>query len=279
MTTLTAANPTSSTGSSTTTDTRSAAPMNTPAPASVLATLRRLIPTRGCQPHEALHIAERQATRLSQVLGGSDNLDVATLTDLPRITVVYDRLPVSGTSHWNGHAWVICLNSADRPERQRFTLLHEFKHIIDHGSTDRLYPNPARRQANFRGRGAGSGFTPEASGGASPSSMLAERAADYFAGCALVPKQALKATWGSGLQRTDDLAAHFGVSQQAMEVRLDQTGLAREVDPEPEQSNARCARPVTTPRWQQQRFRVARPGYSTRRSSSVSMTMNAGSAP
>ena len=257
MTTLTTANPTSSTGSSTTTDTRSAAGMNLPAPTSVLATLRRLIPTRGCQPHEALHIAERQATRLSQLLGGSDNLDVATLTELPRITVVYDRLPVSGTSHWNGHAWVICLNSTDRPERQRFTLLHEFKHIIDHGSTDRLYPS---RQTN------------------QPGAALAERAADYFAGCALVPKQALKAAWGSGLQRTDDLAAHFGVSQQAMEVRLDQTGLAREVDPEPEQSNARCARPVTTPRWQRQQFRIARPGYTTRRSPSMSMTMNAGSA-
>ena len=258
MTTLTTVNLASSTGSSTTTDTRSAAGMNLPAPTSVLATLRRLIPTRGCQPHEALLVAERQATRLSQAFSGSDNLDVATLTDLPRITVVYDRLPVSGTSHWNGHAWVICLNSADRPERQRFTLLHEFKHIIDHGSTDRLYPS---RQTN------------------QPGAALAERAADYFAGCALVPKQALKAAWGSGLQRTDDLAAHFGVSQQAMEVRLDQTGLAREVDPEPEQSHARCARPVTTPRWQQQRFRVARPGYSTRRSSSMSMTMNAGSTP
>lgn len=272
MTTLTTANPTSSTGSSVTTDTRSAAAMNPAAPTSVLATLRRLIPTRGCQPHEALHIAERQATRLSQALGGSDNLDVATLSDLPRITVVCDRLPVSGTSHWNGHAWVICLNSADRPERQRFTLLHEFKHIIDHGSTDRLYPNPPRRQANFRGRGAGSGFTPEASGGASPSSMLAERTADYFAGCALVPKQALKAAWGSGLQRTDDLAAHFGVSQQAMEVRLDQTGLSRAVDPEPEQSHARCARPVTTPSWQRQQFRIATPRYTMTTSMSMRST-------
>jgi len=251
MTTLTTANPASITGSSTTTDARSAAAMNPAAPTSVLATLRRLIPTRGCQPHEALHIAERQATRLSQALGGSDNLDVATLTDLPRITVVCDRLPVSGTSHWNGHAWVICLNGADRPERQRFTLLHEFKHIIDHGSTDRLYPS---RQTN------------------QPGAALAERAADYFAGCALVPKQALKAAWGSGLQRTDDLAAHFGVSQQAMEVRLDQTGLAREVDPEPEQSNARCARPVTTPRWQRQQFRVATPRYTMTTSMSMRST-------
>lgn len=261
MTTLTTASPASSTGSSTATDTRSSAAMNPPASTSVLATLRRLIPTRGCQPHEALHIAERQATRLSQALGGSDNLDVTTLSDLPRITVVYDRLPVSGTSHWNGHAWVICLNSADRPERQRFTLLHEFKHIIDHGSTDRLYPSGRVNRP-----------------GATQGTALAERAADYFAGCALVPKQALKAAWGSGLQRTDDLAAHFGVSQQAMEVRLDQTGLAREIDPEPEQRHARCARPDITPRWQRQQFRIARPGYTTRRSPSMSMTMNAGSA-
>lgn len=38
-------------------------------------------------------------------------------------------------SHWNGYEWIISIAEGDSPARQRFTLLHEFKHIIDHGHT------------------------------------------------------------------------------------------------------------------------------------------------
>lgn len=237
----------------------------TPTTPSTLASLRRLIPRRACTPAEARAVAEAQATRLAHLMGcDAEGIQTADIEALPRISVTYEALPVSGLSHWNGQRWIICLNSGDSPARQRFTLLHEFKHIIDHGSTDWLYPNPPRRPASFRGRSAASGFTPEVSGRASPSSRLAEQAADYFAGCALMPKRELKRAWGNGLQRPDDLAAHFGVSVSAMEVRLDQTGLSREIDPEPTPRQARCARPVSTPRWQAHRFRTATPGYPRR---------------
>lgn len=125
-------------------------------------------------------------------------------------------------SHWNGHEWVITIAVGDSPARQRFTLLHEFKHIADHGQVQRLY----------RGDRAHS-----------PAEQ-AEQAADYFAGCALVPRAALKRAWGNGLQRVPQLADYFGVSIAAMRVRLAQTGLDRASDQQP---TPRCARPISTP--------------------------------
>lgn len=230
---------------------------------SPLRSLRSFIPERVVDFAEALQVAERQATRLMAVadaLTGGDVQWEQVIGSLPRITVIYERLPVSGTSHWNGQAWVIALNPSDSLARQRFTLLHEFKHIVDHGYTQQLYSRSTSRPASFRRRSAGAGFTPAASGGASPSSVLAELAADYFAGCALVPKRELKRAWCAGLQRPDVLADHFGVSVAAIDVRLDQTGLAREADPEPAPLSARCARPIHTPRFRPQQFRTAHSG-------------------
>lgn len=51
----------------------------------------------------------------------------------------------------------------------------------------------------------------------------AERAADYFAACFLMPKRQLKAAWARGVQTSSQLAREFDVSVLAMEVRLSQT--------------------------------------------------------
>jgi hypothetical protein len=200
---------------------------------SVLARLRAIAPPRGdLSFDEALRIAELQATRIGGFLGGIDQLGEAAIDGLPRIRVVHEDISVSGMSHWTGVEWLIILNEADSLRRQRFTLLHEFKHVIDHGSTSRLYTGSLR---------------------AAPS-VQAERAADFFAGCALVPKRELKAAWGRGMQRVADLAEHFDVSEEAIIVRLSQTKLNRAVDPVP---TARCARLVRSPRGGAQRFRIA----------------------
>lgn len=217
---------------------------------SPLSSLRALIPSRACTPAEALQVAERQAARLAQILGGSDNLHPGTFADLPRLRIVFEPMPVSGMSHWNGHEWVIAINTSDSPARQRFTLLHEYKHVIDHGATTRLYSSGEASPRNSHAPGD-----------------LAESAADYFAGCALVSKRDLKRAWTSGIQHPGALADHFSVSRAAIDVRLDQTGIAREVDPEPEEPRRRerCARPVSTPTWQPQRFRTVQPMYPARR--------------
>lgn len=181
---------------------------------SLLANLRAVIPNRPLRFAEALRIAELQANRLLE-LSGTDDAAVPgeIVSDLPRVRVEYRDLPTSGMSYWNGQAWVICLSSAEPYTRQRFTLFHEFKHILDHGRIGNMY----------RGYGHTSG------------EAQAEQAADYFAGCVLMPRRLLKRAWGNGVQRPTALAHLFDVSPRAVDVRLAQVGLT--------EPRARCAPP------------------------------------
>lgn len=180
------------------------------APESVLAALRRLVPERSLLQTEALRVAELQATtlrRLTDTVDGVVSDDI--VASLPRMHVRYSALPTSGMSYWDRatRRWIIVINGSEPLTRQRFTLLHEFKHILDHGRTDRLYG--ADRQA---------------------SGQRAEQACDYFAGCVLMPKRLLKRAWGQGIQTPAALADHFDVSPRAAEVRLAQTGLGQAPD-------------------------------------------------
>lgn len=92
---------------------------------SVLGSLRALSPQRDSITFgEALRVAELQATRLGQLLDATgDGITEGDIARLPRITVTYERLPVSGMSHWNGRSWIIAIAMADSLVRQRFTLL------------------------------------------------------------------------------------------------------------------------------------------------------------
>jgi len=100
---------------------------------------------------------------------------------------------------------MILLNSTEAVTRQRFSMLHEFKHVIDHTTKHRLY-----------------GATTQ---GHDP---VAERTADYFAACVLMPKMYVKRHWGRGPRTLTSMAETFGVSPAAMKYRLDQLGLADE---------------------------------------------------
>jgi Zn-dependent peptidase ImmA (M78 family) len=123
----------------------------------------------------------------------------------------------SGASDWDHgrRRWVITINGGQQATRQRFTLFHEYKHILDHG-------RPRMLDAEQRRYGR-------------PAS---ECIADYFAGCALMPRTLLKRAWAGGIQRLPDLAALFDVSERAIEVRLSQLNLSG--------STSRClARPGT----------------------------------
>lgn len=178
---------------------------NTTENRSVLATLRAVIPRRDNVTFaEALRIAELHANRLLELHHLSTGATPSeVITELPKLQVEYVSAPVSGASFWNGAAWIIQLNRAESRTRQRFTLAHEYKHIVDHGAAERLYRGSRTMSA----------------------AQQAEQAADYFAGCLLVPRRLLKRAWGNGMQRPADLARLFGVSEQAIAVRLAQTGL------------------------------------------------------
>lgn len=179
-------------------------------PLSVLGSLRAVIPRRGDITFaEALRIAELQANKLLERHHITDYpVPRELITELPKLTVRYSGRLFSGASYWDEHqqSWVIHLPRSDSWRRQRFNLAHEYKHIIDHGRHRQLY------------RG-----TPNAT-----AALQAERAADYFAGCLLVPRRMLKRAWGNGIQKTDELARLFQVSEQAIGVRLRQCGLVED---------------------------------------------------
>jgi len=194
---------------------------------SVLALLRDLVPRRPLTFAEALRIAELQANRLKEHFD-VDTAEVASevVTELPRVTVIFDAdLPVSGSTHWNGSTWVITLNAAEPPMRRRFSLMHEFKHLIDHTTRGYLYGTD----------------DPEAH-------ERAERAADYFAACLLMPKRWVKRLWGERMQSITELARTFGVSTQAMRYRLNQLGLI--------ETTRRSCPPRTSPSTRLHRLRM-----------------------
>src|SRR6266498_5267063 len=186
---------------------------------SVLALLRSVVPAkRRLRFWEALRITELQANKLleeSSILVAPVPSEI--VTGLPRITVEYEiDMPCSGASDWDSRrrTWVITLNALEPETRHRFSLLHEYKHIIDHGSPGLVDLGDFR----YFGR--------------EPVEYIAE----YFAGCVLMPKRLVKRAWGEGIQRLSDLADYFDVSPQAMSVRLAQLGLT-ELRP-------RCAPPA-----------------------------------
>lgn len=178
---------------------------------SIVATLRALRPERRLTRIEALRVAELQAAKL---LALSDvhcpPVPEAVVGTLPRFRVErHNPLPLSGYTNWVKGRWLIVLNGAEPITRQRFSLLHETKHALDH---------PFRTYAYRRLDGQ-------------TQSDWIEQLSDYFAASVLMPKAWVKAVYcHDGVQELGRLARRFGVSQAAMRIRLLQLGLT---DPAP----------------------------------------------
>ena len=182
----------------------------TPYQPSIITHLRNLMPDRPLGFAEGLTVAELQAARLlefSQVTEPAvPNLVIA---DLPRVHVTYrDNLPMSGFAQWESGRWTIAVNRSESPLRQRFSLAHEFKHVLDHATIAHAYP--ATNTAT--------------------SEEIAERVCDYFAACLLMPKAWVKSSYCyEGVQDIASLARRFAVSPAAMRYRLTQLGLIEPV--------------------------------------------------
>lgn len=192
----------------------------------MFASLRAVVPLRPLTPLEAFVVAELQANRLRELLGLADQpcLPSEAVLSLPHLRVVEESgMPVSGSTHWAEGAWVVTLNADEFNLRRRFSLMHELKHALDHTTKSFLYSRP------------------------STGAETAERAADFFAGCSLMPKRWVKRLWGEGLRTAEELAAVFDVSPRAMEVRLQQIGLVEH------RVDVPCARTPRVKRWAQQR--------------------------
>lgn len=176
---------------------------------STIQQLRSLQPLRPLTPIEAFNVAERQATRLLKLSGVTEpHVPGEIIAALPRVRIeVQPDLPVAGSSHWSNSTkqWVIRLNGDDAPVRQRFTLAHETKHVLDHHVADFASPATARTSRAERN----------------------ELTCDYFAACLLMPRPWVKRVYGQGLHEVGALAALFAVSRAAMRYRLDQLGLVQ----------------------------------------------------
>lgn len=182
----------------------------------LLARLRAPTPRRALTHHESERVAERQAELLRQELDLSQTprLPTEALTTLSFVTVTErSGFPTSGMATKTPYGWIIVLRSEEAKVRQRFSLAHELRHLLDDPYIDRLYPPT-------------SGYT---------SFERAERICDYFAGCLLMPKRLLRADWVDGRQDIGALARRYEVSRAAMIVRLSQLGLLP--------STPRCAVP------------------------------------
>lgn len=173
---------------------------------NVITTLRDMVPVRALTQTEGLRIAERQAAKLlflSEV--EKPPVPESIVTELPRIQVERSRTPIpsAGATHWSRGRWLILINGADSVGRQRFSLVHEFKHILDNPFIHILYPTLRERSHKDR----------------------AEHVCDHFAACLLMPRPWVNSVWSGGMHDIRRLARLFNVSHEAMEVRLLQVGL------------------------------------------------------
>lgn len=187
----------------------------------VLERMRAICPRRPLSWHDAARIAERQAGILRRQLDDPSRtaLPTSSLLDLSFLTVSYrDGFPTSGMAMKTGLGWMIVIRSDEPQVRQRFSLAHEIKHIVDddlmtHLDQD-LYPATRLYSAEERG----------------------ERIADRFAAALLMPLMLIRRDWANGLQDITVLARRYDVSRVAMDVRLRQLGLL--------QPTPRCVLPV-----------------------------------
>lgn len=183
---------------------------------SVIEQVRDLMPRRPLLLTEAYTIAERQADKLLALLEITyPHVTYDKLLALPNVEIHlepnYRMTHFSGMSRFSHGRWIIVIDKNDIHGRRRYTLAHEFKHVIDH-SLDKIvysrlgYGDEFRRQAHI------------------------EAVCQHFAACFLMPKPWVKNSWANGMQDVYTLASLFQVSLTAMEVRLRILGL---LDDEP----------------------------------------------
>ncbi len=171
--------------------------------------LRSLMPHRPLDSHEALAVAERQATKLLRAFqadqAGRPIAAKELIESLPFLVVEYERDLGSSavTQQLPDGRWLIVINKNEPSTRQLFSLAHEVKHVLDAETTGTLYPATRWHSGEAR----------------------SERIADYFASCLIMAKRQVVRDWCAGRQRIDRLARRYGVSQQAMGYRLHQLGL------------------------------------------------------
>lgn len=177
----------------------------------LIGTLRALAPKRPLTYGESLQVARLQAARLRKLVNAKEaEMNLIWLLEQKAVPVhlvpSHELNEESGltTNAVDGKLQMF-VNRSEPPVRQRFTLLHEFKHVLDFKDADTLHAKlgtgDKQRQAN-----------------------QIEYIANEFAGQALMPVNLVKRIWF----KTQDLAlaaSLFNVSHEAMQTRLQRLNL------------------------------------------------------
>lgn len=172
---------------------------------NIIKVLRAVLPSYELSVYEQQRYAEFQAARLLQLTQfDGPPVPQTVISEVPRIEVEVGELPVHGYVVWVEDRWVITLAARDSVARQRHTLAHEFKHVLDHPFYDHLYTNRH-------------GYVDEAH---------AEAMAEYFSMCLLMPRDCVLLAWHQGLQTTASLRRLFQVPHESMAERMWQLGLS-----------------------------------------------------
>lgn len=172
----------------------------------VIAEVRKLMPRRGITWSEAHSVAERQAARLLQLMRVDEPpVPMFVVSSLAGITV--DRRaawPTSGMAVAHGPGWRIVLCASESRQRQRYSLAHELKHVLDAPFDEQLYGHlPAAKRK-----------------------QRAETICNHFAACLMMPRAWVKRDFCRGYQTATKLARRYYMSQEAATRRLAELGLA-----------------------------------------------------
>jgi len=186
----------------------------------LIAELRSLMPKRPMTYGLLLQATRLQAWKLRQLRAAADELDINLAWLLNQQAVPVNRVPSYQLSDESGLTTdaisgqlEMYVNANEPLVRQRFTLLHEFKHALDFADADVLYARLG-------------------SGNAKRQKQQIEKLANEFAGCVLMPTMLVKRTWFV-VQDIDELSRLFNVSPEAATTRLEKLGLIGKPDVEP----------------------------------------------
>jgi IrrE N-terminal-like domain len=171
----------------------------------ITARLRALVPGRALTWSESHSLAERQATALLRFMHiDAPPVPQFILCNLPGVFVDWrEDWPTAGMTLALERHYRIVICSNEPRWRQRFSLAHEYKHVLDDPLIERLFTHLDETGRHER----------------------AERLCNYFAACLLMPRVWIKRDWCAGLQDILKLARRYYVSTEAMSTRLSELGL------------------------------------------------------
>jgi excisionase family DNA binding protein len=184
----------------------------------VLLRLRALLPKQRVTCGQARATAQQLALHLRTILGASETrLSLDFIEAIPGVTV--ELLPQHEMEALTKSPWAsgatdirkdgtyrIYINKSSSVTHCRFTLAHELFHVV-------TGPFEADIFGDF-------GF-----GNDELHRRRAEQVADHFAANLLMPSATIKQAWSIPIRELPELAALFGVSEDAMQVRLRTIGL------------------------------------------------------